>query len=93
MIVDSAIYVDGRRSAPHPLEEIREASRERGGFAWIGLYEPTEAELESVAGEFGLHQLAVRDAIKAHQRPKVERYGDRLFVVLKAARYVDEKEE
>jgi magnesium transporter len=93
VIVDSAIYVDGRRSASHPLKEIREASRERGGFAWIGLYDPTEAELESVAGEFGLHELAVRDAIKVHQRPKVERYGDTLFVVLKAARYVEEKEE
>src|SRR5918997_1117872 len=86
MIVDSAIYVDGRRSAPSPLEEIHEASRARGGFAWIGLYEPTEGEFDSVAGEFGLHELAIRDAIKPHQRPKVERYGDTLLVVLKAAR-------
>ena len=92
MIVDSAIYVDGRRSAPHPLEEIHEASREKGGFAWIGLYEPTEAEFESVVGEFSLHELAVKDAFKAHQRPKIERYGDSVFVVLKAARYVEEKE-
>jgi magnesium transporter len=93
MIVDSAIYVDGRRSAPCPLEKIQETSREKGGFAWIGLYEPTEDEFDSVAGEFGLHELAVKDAIKAHQRPKVERYGDSLFVVLKAARYLEEKEE
>jgi magnesium transporter len=93
MIVDSAIYVDGRRSAPYPLEEIQKTSREKGGFAWIGLYEPTEAELQSVIGEFGLHELAVKDAIKAHQRPKIERYGDTLFVVLKAARYLEEKEE
>ncbi len=92
MIVDSAIYVDGHRSAPCPLGEIREASRERGGFAWVGLYEPTEEEFDSVAGEFGLHELAVKDAIKAHQRPKIERYGDTLFVVLKAARYLEEKE-
>jgi magnesium transporter len=92
MIVDSAIYVDGRRSAPHPLEEIYKASREKGGFAWIGLYEPTEAEFESVVGEFSLHELAVKDAFKAHQRPKIERYGDSVFVVLKAARYVEEKE-
>jgi len=92
MIVDSAIYVDGHRSTS-PLEEIRETSRERGGFAWVGLYEPTEEEFASVAEEFGLHELAVRDAIKAHQRPKVERFGDTLFVVLKAARYLEEKEE
>jgi magnesium transporter len=92
VIVDSAIYVDGRRSAPSPLEEIHEASRARGGFAWIGLYEPTEGEFDSVAGEFGLHELAIRDAIKPHQRPKVERYGDTLLVVLKAARYLEEQE-
>src|SRR5919205_1230670 len=92
MIVDSAIYVDGHRSASCPLEKTREALRERGGFAWIALYEPTEDEIASVAGELGLHELAVRDTVAAHQRPKVERYGDSLFVVLKAARYVEEKE-
>jgi magnesium transporter len=92
MIVDSAIYVDGHRSASCPLEKTREELRERGGFAWIALYEPTEDEIASVAGELGLHELAVRDAVAAHQRPKVERYGDSLFVVLKAARYVEEKE-
>jgi magnesium transporter len=92
MIVDCAIYVDGHRSAPCSLGEIHEASRVRGGFAWIGLYEPTQEELDSVAGEFGLHELAVKEAVKVHQRPKVERYGDSLFVVLKAARYVEEEE-
>jgi Mg2+ and Co2+ transporter CorA len=78
MIVDSAIYVDGRRSAPHPLEKIHEACRENGGFAWVGLYKPTEEEFDSVAGEFGLHELAVKEAIKPHQRPKIEHYGDSL---------------
>jgi magnesium transporter len=92
VIVDSAIYVDGRRSAPCLLEKIHETSRERGGFAWIGLYEPTEEELGSVASEFRLHELAVRDAIRVHQRPKVERFGDSLFVVLKAAHYLDDQE-
>ena len=92
MIVDSAIYVDGRRSAPYPLEEIHEACRAKGGFAWIGLYEPTEEEFDAVAGEFGLHELAIKDAAKPHQRPKVERYGETFFVVLKAARYLEEKE-
>jgi magnesium transporter len=92
MIVDCAIYVDGHRSAPCTLGEIHEASRVRGGFAWIGLYEPTQEEFDSVAGEFGLHELAVKEAVKVHQRPKVERYGDSLFVVLKAARYEEEEE-
>ena len=92
MIVESAIYVDGHRSAPCPLEKIRQTSRERGGFAWVGLYEPTEEEFDSVAGEFGLHELAVKDAVNAHQRPGAERYGDTFFVVLKVARYLEEKE-
>jgi magnesium transporter len=62
-------------------------------MAWIGLYRPDEAELASLAEEFNLHELAVEDAITAHQRPKLERYGDTLFVVLRAARYLDEVEE
>jgi magnesium transporter len=93
MIVDSAIYVDGRRDAPRPLEEIQDTWRERGGFAWIGLYEPTREEFDSVAGEFGMHELAVKEALKIHQRPKIERFGETVFVVLKAARYVEEREE
>ncbi|MCA1740449.1 MAG: transporter, partial [Actinobacteria bacterium] len=93
MIVDSAIYVDGRRDeAPPSVEETYEACREKDGFAWIGLYEPSKEEFESVAGEFDLHELAVEDAVSAHQRPKIERYGHSVFVVLKSARYVDETE-
>ena len=93
MIVDNAIYVDGRRAAePGTLEETYEACRDRGGVAWIGLYRPTGEEFESVTGEFGLHPLAVEDALEAHQRPKLERYGGTLFVVLRPARYVDETE-
>jgi magnesium transporter len=94
MIVDSAIYVDGRREpAPDSLGEIYEACREKGCFAWIGLYQPTEAEFDSVVGEFGLHELAVKDALKTCQRPKIERYGETLFVVLKAARYKEKEEK
>ena len=93
MIVDSAIYVEGRRTAkPVSLQETYDACRERRGVAWIGLYRPAEEEFESVAGEFELHPLAVEDAIQAHQRPKLERYGKTLFVVLKAARYLDDTE-
>ena len=62
-------------------------------MTWIGLYRPTERELGSLAAEFELHELAVEDAIQAHQRPKLERYGDTLFVVLRAARYLDDVEE
>ena len=93
MIVDNAIYVDGRRSEePASLQETYEAVRERRGVAWIGLHRPTAEEFASVAGEFGLHPLAVEDAVQAHQRPKLERYGDTLFVVLRAARYLDRPE-
>src|SRR5215204_7691920 len=88
MIVDSAIYVDGRRAAePRSLQETCETAREWGGIAWIGLYKPTEEEFESVAEEFELHPLAVEDAVEAHQRPKLERYGNTLFAVFKTVRY------
>ena len=93
VIVDNAIYVEGRRTEePRSLEETYEAVRQRQGVAWIGLYKPTEEEFSSVAGEFGLHPLAVEDAVKAHQRPKLERYDGTLFVVLRPARYLDETE-
>jgi magnesium transporter len=93
VIIDKAIYVDGQRTrTPDSLEQTYEACRESDGFAWIGLYEPNEEEFESVTGEFDLHELAVEDAIKAHQRPKIERYGSSVFVVLKSARYIDETE-
>lgn len=62
-------------------------------MAWIGLYRPSSAELLAVSAEFDLHPLAVEDAMEAHQRPKLERYGDTLFLVLRAARYLDAQEE
>ena len=94
MIVDNAIYVDGRRTVePRSLRETYEALRKEHGVAWIGLYRPTEEEFASVAEEFGLHELAVEDALEAHQRPKLERYGQTLFVVLRPARYLDAPEE
>jgi magnesium transporter len=91
VIVDCAVYEAGKRRAGElPLEDAYEAARERDAFVWIGLFEPTEAEFESVQREFDLHELAVEDAIKAHQRPKLEVYGDSLFVVLKTVRWVGE---
>jgi magnesium transporter len=92
-IIDNAVYVDGVRSAePQSLEQTFETLARHGGMAWIGLYRPTESEMAAVASEFGLHELAVEDAISAHQRPKLERYGDNLFTVLRPARYLDDTE-
>ena len=94
-MVDAGVYVGGKRVAsPTTVAETATALREtRGALAWIGLFRPTEAQFRPVAEEFGLHELAVEDAIVAHQRPKLERYGDTLFVVLRAATYVDTEEE
>jgi len=94
-VVAAAIYRDGRRvdSPTTVADAARRLRDQRGTMAWIGLYRPAEAQLLAVAEEFGLHELAVEDAIVAHQRPKLERYGDTLFVVLRAARYLDEVEE
>jgi magnesium transporter len=93
VIVDSAVYEDGRRrDGDVAVHEAMEACREAHCFAWIGLYEPTEDEFDSLAREFDLHPLAVEDAIHAHERPKLEVYGDMVFIVLKTARYVDPKE-
>ncbi len=92
MIADSAIYVDGKRTESSDVAGIGRTCREKGGFAWIGLVEPSEEELTSVVREFGLHEIVVQAAIRVHRRPKLERYGERLFVVLKTARYLDEEE-
>ena len=93
-IVDNAIYRDGVRQAhPVSLDQTFEELRDKGGFAWIGLYRPTDAELRAVATEFGLHELSVEDALTGHQRPKLERYGDVSFLVLRPARYLDAPEE
>ena len=93
MIVDSAVYKDGKRIAePASFAELAGAARERKGVAWLGLHEPTEEELTSVAREFELHELAVEDAVHAHQRPKLEWYGEVMFLVLRPARYIDETE-
>jgi len=92
-LIDNGVYVAGRRvETPASLDETYELMRKHGGLAWIGLYRPSEHELESVAAEFDLHPLAVEDALTGHQRSKVERYGDTLFVVLRPAHYRDVEE-
>jgi magnesium transporter len=95
-MVDNAVYASGRRiatpsSAAEGHEWLEEGFDDR--LVWLGLYRPLPAELGELAEQYGLPELAVEDAIQAHQRPKFERYGDTLFVVLKAARYVDAREE
>ncbi|MEU5953096.1 magnesium and cobalt transport protein CorA [Streptomyces sp. NPDC047525] len=94
-VVQAALYRDGVRVAtPASLADtFRELREQHDGMAWIGLARPTEAELLTLAAEFDLHELAVEDAMEAHQRPKLERYGETLFVVLRAARYLDATEE
>jgi len=94
-LVDSAVYVEGDRvESPKTLADTyRSLHNHSDAVAWIGLYRPDQHELASVASEFGLHELAVEDAILAHQRPKLERYDDTLFVVLRAARYLDDAEQ
>jgi magnesium transporter len=93
VIVDCAVYREGKRvPGEFSPESAFKASRCDDSFVWIGLHEPTHEEFEGVRSEFGLHELAVEDAVKAHQRPKLEKYGDSLLVVLKTARYVDKDE-
>jgi magnesium transporter len=93
VIVDCAIYEDGRRrNGGVDLHDAYRACRRDGNFAWIGMYEPTEEEFDSLRREFDLHPLAVEDAIHAHQRPKLEVFEGMVFIVLKTARYVDPEE-
>ncbi len=94
MIVDCAVYEDGCRCEGElPLTDAGQAAQRDGSFVWVGVYEPSADEFDAVRREFDLHELAVEDAVDAHQRPKVEVYGDTLLVVLKTVRYVDAEED
>jgi magnesium transporter len=94
VIVDCAIYENGERRAGDldVADAARAACDDGPGFVWLGAHEPTAEEFDAVRREFDLHELAVEDAVKAHQRPKLEMYGETLFVVLKTVRYVDPSE-
>jgi magnesium transporter len=96
VIVDNALYRDGKRVAcdlpTGDLEGIRALASGPRDFVWIGLFEPTSQELDTVARLYDLHPLAVEDALSAHQRPKLERYDDTLFMVLRTLWYVDERD-
>ena len=88
-VVASAAYVAGQRVAEIPIEKAGEWSRKPGHLVWIGLHEPSLDLLRQLQREFGLHDLAIEDALKAHQRPKLEQYGEALFVVARTAQMFD----
>jgi magnesium transporter len=89
-VVDCGVYVDGKREPGvfTPDEALREAGTRENAFVWMGLHEPTQEEMSAVAHTYGLHELAVEDAVKAEQRPKLEQFGAVQFLVLRTARYV-----
>jgi magnesium transporter len=95
VIVDCAHYRDGVRQheGQLPLDVAEHCVAGDGDFVWLGLFEPTVEELQDVGERFDLHELALEDAYQAHQRPKLEDYDDSYFIVLRPARYDDEKEE
>jgi magnesium transporter len=94
-MVDCGIYVDGQRAPGKythaaALNKVRDLEREgKDAFVWIGLHEPDEHQMQAVADVFSLHELAVEDAVHAHQRPKLERYDKTLFLVIKTVNYVE----
>lgn len=84
-IVNCAAYADGKRVANVELSLVHEVLEHDDEFVWVGLHEPSEEVLQQVKNEFHLHELAIEDAHSAHQRPKLETYGDTLFIVLRTA--------
>ncbi len=93
MIVNCAVYESGhRRDGELALDDAGKAAQGDDAFVWLGVFEPSAEEFKAIESEFGLHELAVEDAVHARQRPKVEVYGDTLLVVVKTARYVDSEE-
>ena len=93
MIVDCALYRDGARAEDGAhWRELRAKANGTGDFVWIGMHDPSLDEIHEVAEVFGLHPLAVEDAVQAHQRPKLERFGEMVFLVLKTLWYVDEND-
>jgi len=89
-VVNCAAYADGCRIATIPIEDISEHLDEPNGFVWIGLHDPSSSILKQIQEEFQLHELAIEDALRAHQRPKLETYGDTLFIVVRTAHIKEE---
>ena len=82
MLINCGAYKDGRKITDISVEQISDYLERKDGFVWVALKDPTDAELEQMRKEFGLHELAIEDTKRGHQRPKLEEYGDSLFVVL-----------
>ncbi|MGM4920522.1 magnesium/cobalt transporter CorA [Tardiphaga sp. 813_E8_N1_3] len=89
-VVASSVYADGRRVADIPVEEAGVWAQKPGHVVWIGLFEPSLELLEKLRAQFDLHPLAIEDALKSHQHPKVEQYGEALFIVARTAQLVDQ---
>ena len=88
-VVAAGVYAGGRRVKDIPIEEAGEWSKRPGHVVWIGLWEPSAELLERVQAQLGLHYLAIEDAGKAHQYPKIEQYGEALFIVARTAQLVE----
>jgi magnesium transporter len=91
MVINCAAYQGGCRIGDVDLDQVRKVDTSDGRFIWIGLHEPDQALLHTVQQRFGLHDLAIEDALRAHQRPKLEIYGDTLFIVVRTASLQDRK--
>ncbi|MCD7437766.1 magnesium and cobalt transport protein CorA [Streptomyces lincolnensis] len=93
-VVNCVTYREGVRTPAGGdlVDTVERMRKNREGFVWLGLHEPTEREFAGIADLFDLHPLAVEDAVEAHQRPKVERYGETLFAVFKTVCYVEHEE-
>ncbi len=89
MVVGCAAYEDGRKIADLDIDHLDAFETGKGRFVWIGLHEPSQELMQKVQQRFGLHELAIEDALRAHQRPKLEVYGDSLFMVLQTAQRVE----
>lgn len=89
MVVNSIAYRAGRRLGDITIDDISEVVKEPNTFVWVGIFEPDDAFLRKIQEEFCLHDLAIEDALKAHQRPKIEVYGESLFIVVKTAQLID----
>src|SRR5262245_44817774 len=92
-VVNCIAYADGRRAGNVELDDISEVVKESDRFIWVGLHEPSEELLKKIQEEFSLHDLAIEDALRAHQRPKIERYGEVLFIVLRTVQLKPETKE
>lgn len=93
MIINSVAYKAGKRLSDVTIEEISEVIKEPDTFVWLGLWQPEDTFMRKIQEEFGLHELAIEDTLCAHQRPKIETYGDSLFIVVKTARWLNEEVE